>query len=268
MKTFRFIAASLVVAMAASCTSGNGAGAKADGADSTKVVKPVDPKTLKPRKSEVDSVSYLIGVNFGTFLKGYNFGDVNFKLVEKGIRDFMKAKGDYRDSTYAKQFKINPEEMNELFNDFLSKRRDYTAALKKAEGAEFLAKNSRKDSVQVTESGLQYIIREAGNDVKPGPKDTVFVHYKGSLIDGTVFDESPKGGDGVQLTLNHVVAGWTEGLQLIGEGGKMKLFIPSDLGYGERGARGIDPNSTLIFDLELVKVAKYVEPVAEEEASK
>ena len=257
MKTCRLIAAALVVALAASCSSNGNVKAAADGADSTKTVKPVDPESLKPRKSEIDSVSYLMGVNFGSFVKGYNFGDkLNYKLIEKGMKDFLKAKGDYRDSTYAKQFKINPDELNDVFNSFLSKRREYQSALNKQKEAAFLAANSKKDSVQVTASGLQYIIREAGNDVKPCAADTVFVHYKGTLTDGTVFDESPKDEQGVRMLLNRVIKGWTEGLQLIGEGGKMRLFVPSELGYGENGTRGIEPNSTLIFDIDIVKVNK------------
>ena len=264
MKTFRFIAAALVVAMAASCSANNGAKVSADGADSTKTVKPVDPKSLKPRKSEIDSVSYLMGINFGSFVKGYNFGeDLNYKLIEKGMKDFLKAKGDYRDSTYGKQFKIDPEKLNDVFNSFLAKRREYTMALNKEKEAKFLAENGTKDSVQVTASGLQYIIREAGNDVKPGEADTVFVHYKGTLTDGNTFDESPKNDEGTRMVLNRVIKGWTEGLQLVGEGGKIRLFVPSELGYGENGTRGIEPYSTLIFDIELVKVNKVAEKAEE-----
>lgn len=266
MKTCRFIAAALVVALAASCSSNGNVKAGVDGADSTKTVKPVDPKSLKPRSSEIDSVSYLLGVNFGSFIKGYNFGDqLSYKLIEKGMRDFLKAKGDYRDSTYASQFKINPEELNDVFNSFLEKRRAYQAACNKQKENEFLSANSKKDSVQVTASGLQYIIRNAGNDVKPGAADTVYVNYKGTLTDGTVFDESPKSDEGIRMLLNRVIKGWTEGLQLIGEGGKMRLFVPSELGYGENGTRGIEPNSTLIFDIDLVKVNKVAEETEEAE---
>lgn len=264
MKISKIIAAALVMAFAASCSS-NGAGSTAaSGADSTATVKPVDPKTFAPRKSEIDSVSYLLGVNFGSFIKGYNFGDdLNYSQITKGIKDFLNAEGDYRDSTYAKQFKINPEALNQTFNAFLAKRRDYTAALNRQKSEKFLAENAKKDSVEVTASGLQYIIRNAGNDVKPGPKDTVYVHYKGTLLDGTVFDESPKSAQGVRMNLDRVIKGWTEGLQLIGEGGKMKLFIPSDLAYGVNGNRGIEPNSALIFELDIVKVNHFVEKEAE-----
>jgi FKBP-type peptidyl-prolyl cis-trans isomerase len=95
--------------------------------------------------------------------------------------------------------------------------------------------------------------------VKPGPKDTVWVKYKGTLIDGTVFDETPEDAEPARLMLNRVIPAWTEGLQLIGEGGKIQLTVPSKLGYGERGTQGIEPNSTLLFDVELTKVGKFVE---------
>ncbi len=264
MKTCRIIAAALIVTLAASCSANGGQKAGVDGKDSTKVVT-VNPESLKPRKSEVDSVSYLMGVNFGMFIKGYNFGDkLNYKLIEKGIKDLLRAKGDYRDSTYADQFKIDPELLNDVFNSYLSKRREYTAAVNKKKEADFLAKNAKADSVQVTASGLQYIIREAGNDVKPSEADTVFVNYKGTLTDGTTFDESHST-TGVRMLLNRVIKGWTEGMQLVGEGGKLRLFVPSELGYGENGNRSIEPNSTLIFDIELVKVNKVApkEEVAE-----
>ena len=262
MKISKIIAASLIAVIAASCTSNGGSTASASGADSTAVAKPIDPKKLLPKKGEVDSASYYIGVNFGSFIKNYDFAadmsELNYGLIKKGIEDFIKAKGNYGDSTFNKQFKYNPEEMNELFNEFLGKRREYKIAVNKEKEQKFLAANAKKDSVQVTESGLQYIIREAGNDVKPGPQDTVYVHYKGTLTDGTVFDQSPKNAEGIKMNLNRVIKGWTEGLQLIGEGGKMRLFVPSELGYGENGNRGIEPNSTLIFDLDIVKVCKFV----------
>lgn len=263
MKSIKFIAAAVAVVIASASCSSTGVKGGADGADSTAVaVKPVDPKAFLPKKSEIDSVSYLIGINFGSFIKGYNFGDLNFAAIEKGIKDFVNAKGDYRDSTFAEQFKINPELMNEVFNAYLAKRRDYTSAVNGQKSAEFLAANLKNEGVQVTESGLQYTIIEAGNDVKPAAADTVWVRYKGTLIDGTTFDEN-QAQDGTRMLLNRVIKGWTEGLQLIGEGGKIKLFIPADLAYGENGSRGIEPNSALIFDVDLVKVGKVAE---EEEA--
>lgn len=218
------------------------------------------PKEFRSSKAQVDSVSYLLGINFGSFLKGYDFGsDLNWGEVVKGMKDFMNAKGDTRDENFVKQFKVDPNEMNDLFNNFLEKRRSGTAMMNLQKGQKFLEANAKKEGVVATESGLQYKIIEAGNDVKPGPQDTVWVRYKGTLLDGTVFDEVSEDDEPIRLTLNHVVPGWTEGLQLIGEGGKIDLFIPAALGYGEQGNQGIAPNSTLLFNVELTKVGKVAE---------
>lgn len=220
-------------------------------------------KDLLPSKSQIDSVSYLVGINFGSFVKGYNFGDLNYAEVEKGIKDFVNAKGDQRDENFVDQFKIDPNLMNDLFNAYLEKRAAYTQAYNVAKENKFLEDNLKKDGVQQTESGLQYKIIEAGNGVKPGPQDTVKVRYKGTLLDGTVFDETKEGDDPIEFTLNRVIPGWTEGMQLVGEGGKAQLYIPAALAYGERGTQGIEPNSTLIFDVELLEVKPYVAPVEE-----
>lgn len=220
-------------------------------------------KSLTPSKALVDSVSYLVGVNFGTFVKGYNFGDLNYSEVVKGIKDYVAAKGDMRDPDFGDQFKISPDLLNDMFNSYLENRERLLALENRAKGAAFLADNAKKEGVQTTESGLQYKILEAGSDVKAGPADTVWVKYKGTLLDGTVFDEVPEDAEPIALTLDRVIPGWTEGLQLVGEGGKIQLFIPSDLAYGEAGAQQtIEPNSTLIFDVEVAKVGKAV---AEEE---
>ncbi len=222
------------------------------------------PKEFQSSKAQIDSVSYLLGINFGSFLKSYDFGsDLNYAEVVKGMKDFVAAKGDMRDPDFTKQFKIDPNSMNDLFNNFLEKRRSGVSMMNKQKGEKFLEANGKKDGVVTTESGLQYKIIEAGNDVKPGPQDTVWVRYKGTLLDGTVFDEVAEDADPIRLTLNRVVAGWTEGLQLIGEGGKIQLFLPADLAYGEQGNQSIGPNNALIFDVELTKVGKVAEVAAE-----
>ena len=236
-------------AMTIACNSSTGSNVKVD--------------AELPTASETDSVSYLIGIDFGSFIKGYNFGkDLNYAEIKKGMMDFINAEGNQRDPEFNNQFKINPMEMNRLFNDFLTKRNEYEAAVNKAEGEKFMQDNKMKDGVVSTDSGLQYRIMEAGNDVKPGPKDTVFVQYTGTLLDGTVFDESDKEKDPVRFTLNRVIKGWTEGLQHVGEGGKIQLFVPDSLAYGARRTGNIGPNSTLLFDIEVVKVGKV--PAEEE----
>ena len=244
--------------------------APAEGEEATPAVEaqaPQAPQTLKdvtPTKGQIDSVSYLVGIQFGSFIKGYNFGDLNMAQIKKGMMDFINAKGNQRDPEFVNQFKVNPEVMNELFNSYLEKRQAMVGLQNKEKGEKYMAANKKKAGVEVTESGLQYKIVEPGNpDLKPGPADTVKVLYKGTLLDGTVFDETKEGADPVTLTLDRVIKGWQEGMQLVGEGGKIQLVIPADLAYGERGTQGIEPNSTLLFDVEVVEVHK-VAPKEEE----
>ena len=254
MKANKFFAVLLIGLAVVACTSKSGEQL---------------PKEFQPSRAQVDSVSYLLGINFGSFLKGYDFGsDLNYAEIVKGMKDFVNAKGNVQDPEFVKQFKVDPNEMNNLFNSYLEKRSTGLSMMNKQKGEKFLEANAKKDGVVTTESGLQYKIIEAGNDVKPGPQDTVWVRYKGSLLDGTVFDQVAEDAEPIRLTLNRVVAGWTEGLQLIGEGGKIDLFIPSDLGYGEQGNQTIPGNSALIFNVELTKVAPYVEPAPVEETKK
>ncbi|MBR3012222.1 MAG: FKBP-type peptidyl-prolyl cis-trans isomerase [Bacteroidales bacterium] len=251
MKARKFLIVALALSVATVACSQN----------NTKLPDGTDAKALLPSKAQVDSVSYLLGINFGSFLKSYNFGeDLNYAQMKEGMVDFLKAEGNQNDPEFVNQFKVNPELMNDLFNSFLEKRNDYLMALNLAKENSFLAANAKKDGVQTTDSGLQYKIIEAGNSVKPGPQDTVLVRYKGTLIDGTVFDEVDAESEPIRLTLDRVISGWTEGLQLIGEGGKAQLYIPSELGYGANGSGSIEPNSTLIFDVELVQVFPYIDP--------
>ena len=219
-------------------------------------------RALLPNKSQLDSASYLIGVNFGSWLKGNNFGEINYDQMLKGIKDWMRAEGSPKDSTFFKQFKVDPNEMNDVLDAFIQKRRAYTGALNAEKGTKYIEQFLKEDGAQQTESGLAYKILEPGSDKKAvADKDTVWVNYKGTLLNGDVFDQN----DNVSFTLRQVIKGWSEGLKLIGEGGKVQLAIPAELAYGENGNRSIEPNSTLLFDVDLLKVGTYVEPVAEPE---
>ena len=243
MKAIKFFAAAaLVSALALSCN--------------TQSDVKVDAEL--PTAAEVDTVSYLIGVNFGSFLKGNNFAqelsEINMAEVKRGMEDFLKAEGNPYDPTFGEQFKVNLDRMGELLNGFISKKQTYKAALNQAKGEAFLAKNALKENVDTPASGLQYTILAEGAEYKVQPQDTVWVNYKGTLLDGTVFDEN----DSTQFVANRVIKGWTEGLGLLGEGGKATLYIPAELAYGSRGNRNIEPNSTLIFDVEVLKVGKFV----------
>ena len=243
MKAIKFFAAAALVAtLALSCNS----------------QPDVKVDAELPTAADVDSVSYLIGVNFGSFLKGNNFAEnlkeINMAEVKKGMEDFLAAEGNPYDPEFGKQFKIDLDKMGQILNGFISKKQTYKAALNLAKEEAFLSKNALKENVDTTASGLQYTIIAEGAEYKVQPQDTVWVNYKGTLLDGTVFDEN----DSTQFVANRVIKGWTEGLGLLGEGGKATLYIPAELAYGSRGNRNIEPNSTLIFDVEVLKVGKFV----------
>ncbi len=244
MKAIKFFAiAACAAALAVSCNS-----ASSD----------VKVEAELPTAAEVDSVSYLIGVNFGAFLKQNNFAEnlneLDMAKIKKGMTDFLGAEGTPYDPDFGEQFEINPNDMQRILNGFITKKQTYTAAKNLAEGEAFLAKNALKENVDTTASGLQYTVVAPGAEYKIAPQDTVWVNYKGTLLDGTVFDEN----DSTMFVANRVIRGWTEGLGLLGEGGKATLYIPADLAYGERGNRSIAPNSTLIFDVEVLKVGQFV----------
>ena len=220
-------------------------------------------RSLLPTKGEVDTTSYLLGVNFGMVMSQNGFGELNMAQIEKGMKDALKAKGQPQDSGFVDQFKIDPSEMNNIINNFLQKRTAYEGALNKEKGDKFRHEFAVKNSADSTASGIVYLIQDSGSPVRAtDDRDTVKVNYRGTLIDGKEFDKN----DGIEFPLNRVIRGWTEGMKLIGEGGKITLVIPANLAYGERGPREIGANSTLIFDVDLLEVHPYVEKVVEEPA--
>lgn len=196
---------------------------------------------------EVDSVSYAIGLSFGGMLKSSNLESINFSQVNKGMQDFLSGK----------KLKIDENKAGQIIQAYIIKAQEATSKIKEQEEKEWFKKNKENAGVQQTDDGLQYKIVKPGNDVKPALTDTVEVNYEGKLLDGTVFDSSYKNGKSVKFPLNGVIRGWSEGLQFIGEGGEMTMWIPFQLGYGPRQ---MGPNlpgySTLIFKVELIKVYK------------
>lgn len=244
MKAIKFFAAAVAVAMAVSCA--------------TAPKESVDVDAELPSAAQVDSASYLLGVNFGSIIKGNNFAEdmsgLNMNEIKKGIADFLAAEGQPYDEGFGEQFKINPDQMSAVLNGFIEKRQEYKAAVNKAKEEAFFAENAKNEGIQTTESGLQYKLISAGADYKVQPQDTVWVSYKGTLLDGTVFDQN----DSTRFIANRVIKGWTEGLGLLGEGGEATLYIPAELAYGQRGNRGIAPNSTLVFDVKVHKVGQFV----------
>lgn len=214
----------------------------------------------QPASALVDSVSYLMGVNFGYFIKSNNFAEnldeLNFREIKKGMNDFIHAEGDINARDFRDNFDVNPDMMNEIFDSYVMQKNRYDAAVNLAEGEEFLEDIYKKGGVVKTDSGLLYEILEDGNEVKAGPTDTVWCHYTGALIDGTEFDKSNRDEAPVRFILSTMIPGCAEGLQLVGEGGRIKLYVPSELAYGKRAKADIKPNSALIFDFEVRRVGK------------
>lgn len=218
----------------------------------------VNVKDLAPTSAEKDTVAYLLGVYFGQVVKFNNFGeDLSFSRIRKGFNDALKAEGNPQDPEYGAQFKVDPAQIDKIFNAYLQKQRE-VKALENAEAGKKLIEKMEKQGAQKTESGLRYIIEEPGTEVVPTDADTVYVHYKLTDVMGKVIEEIAADADPAKMVLRYNIAGFREGLKLIGEGGKIKLIIPAELAYGPQGNRGIEPNSTLIFEVGLDKIGKAV----------
>ena len=193
----------------------------------------------------MDKISYALGLSMGQNLMGSGVTSLNYQDLAQGIEDVLTKQ----------QPKITYQEAQQVLGQFFQELEAKIAGAAKADGEKFLAENKKREGVQVTASGLQYEVLEATIGQKPKATDTVKVHYEGTLIDGTVFDSSYKRGESISFPLNGVIKGWTEGLQLMPVGAKYKLYIPYELGYGERGAgQNIPPYATLIFTVELLEI--------------
>jgi len=200
-----------------------------------------------PLKSELDSISYAIGLSVAKFYKQSNITNINTAMLVKAIND-VKNNG---------KLLMDDQQANTCIMNFMQKDKLEKSAGNKKIGEEFLAANKNKPGVVSLPSGLQYTVLKEGTGPKPGPTDKVKVHYHGTLIDGRVFDSSVDRGQPIELSVNGVIPGWTEALQLMSVGSKWKLFIPSNLAYGDQQAGPlITPGSTLIFDVELLDIVK------------
>jgi FKBP-type peptidyl-prolyl cis-trans isomerase FklB len=215
-------------------------------------------------KDQKDKVSYSIGINIGKNLKRQSV-EVNPDVLLQGIKDVLAG-----GKTLMTEQEVNETMMN-FQKDMMAKQQARMKELgekNKKEGEAFLAENKKKEGVITLPSGLQYKVIKEGDGKIPAATDTVTVHYRGTLIDGTEFDSSYTRGQPVTFPVKGVVPGFSEALQLMKVGSKWQLFIPSNLAYGERGAGDdIGPNSTLIFDLELISIKEGTskeEPVEEE----
>jgi len=198
-------------------------------------------------KNQRDKMSYIIGMDIGTNLKKQSI-DIDPAFLARGIKDAL---------TGGKPMLTEREiqETMAVFQKEMMAKQQEVATKNKKGGEAFLVENKKKEGVKTLPSGLQYKVIKEGTGKKPKLTDTVTAHYRGTLIDGTEFDSSYKRGQPASFQVSGVIPGWTEALQLMGEGAKWQLFVPSNLAYGERGAGGlIGPNATLIFEVELVSV--------------
>lgn len=229
MKVLKFLAAGMMAALVMASCGGS------------------QPSLEGVSKGEVDSASYAVGLTFGRMITDANIVGLDYAVVEKAMKDVINGKAP----------KMEPMEANNIVNSYIQKCQVAVGKMKEKEEAEFLAKNKKNDGVEESASGLQYKIENPGNELRATATDTVEVHYKGTLLNGKVFDSSYDRGETVKFPLNRVIAGWTEGMQLVGEGGKITLWVPFNLGYGGRPmSEDLPAYSTLVFDVELVKIYK------------
>lgn len=195
----------------------------------------------------MDKVSYALGLSIGNNFQNSGIKDLQVEDFIKGLTDVMEEK----------QPAITYDEAKEVINEYFIKLQKEKMEINKKAGEEFLHINKGRAGVVELPSGLQYQVLKQGNGAKPSATDKVKCHYHGTLINGTVFDSSVQRGQPAVFGVNQVIPGWVEALQLMPVGSKWRLFIPSNLAYGEHGAgEMIEPNSTLIFDVELLDIVK------------
>ena len=193
----------------------------------------------------MDKLSYAVGMSMASNL-------MNSGLKNIDVDSFVKAFNDVMNNN---ALSIEPQEANQILQDYFSKQQEEMLNKNIEEGKTFLAENSKKEGVTTLPSGLQYEVITEGSGDKPKATDSVKCHYHGTLLDGTVFDSSVQRGQPAVFGVNQVIKGWVEALQLMSVGSKWKLFVPSNLAYGEQGAgSSIEPNSTLIFEVEILGI--------------
>lgn len=237
-KSFLIVALSAIVLSACNSNTPN-----------TPKSEPVNPSpAIGEQSSEVQKVGYAAGYDMGRNLKKIA-DDMDLAAFQEGVKDAY-AGGDA---------KFSEEQMQSIVQAYMTRKQEEAhkkleekAVENKAAGEAWLAQNATKEGVKTTKSGLQYKVIREGSGASPKASDTVVVNYEGKLIDGKVFDSSYERGEPIAFPLNQVIAGWTEGVQLMKPGAEYEFYVPAELAYGEQGAPDIEPNSTLIFKVELL----------------
>ena len=201
----------------------------------------------------MDKLSYALGLGIGQQLAQMGASDISAEDFAQAIKDVLEGK----------ELKVSHREAQTIVQEYFTKQEQKLQAeraekgkVHKEAGEKYLAENAKKEGIVTLPSGLQYQVLKEGNGKKPTAKDTVKCHYEGFLIDGTVFDSSVQRGEPATFPLQQVIAGWTEGLQLMTEGSEYEFFIPQELAYGARDMGNIKPYSALIFKVKLIEVVK------------
>lgn len=193
----------------------------------------------------MDKLSYALGMVIGHNLKGMGVDNLNCSDFSQAVNDIIAGETP----------KMGDNEAQQMVSNFMQKKQEEAGRAIREEGEEFLAENAKKEGVVVLPSGLQYTVITEGTGKKPLATDRVKCHYEGTLTNGAVFDSSYRRGEPAVFPLNGVIAGWTEGVQLMSEGSKYRFFIPYHLAYGENGAgQAIPPYAALVFDVELIEI--------------
>ena len=251
MKAIRIFMAVALSVLAVSCGSRQG------GSDAA-----LEVGAPEITQGEIDTVSYLAGVHFGSIMRqsklADSMDDLNMDEFAKGVEDALAA---VYGPDFSAQFKVNVDTLYQYIEAYITKKMTYDAALREALAKAFFAENALREAVDTLPGGLQYEVLAKGSGEKIQKKDTVLVNYKGTLLDGTLFDMN----DTTEFALDSLIKGWQEGLCQVSEGAKVKLYVPAEMGYGDKVSPLIPANSALIYEVEILKVNRFTDEAKNKE---
>ena len=251
MKAIRIFMAVAISVLAVSCRSRQG------GSDAA-----LEVGAPEITQGEIDTVSYLAGVHFGSIMRqsklADSMDDLNMDEFAKGVEDALAA---VYGPDFSAQFNVNVDTLYQYIEAYITKKMTYDAALREALAKAFFAENALREAVDTLPGGLQYEVLAKGSGEKIQKKDTVLVNYKGTLLDGTLFDMN----DTTEFALDSLIKGWQEGLCQVSEGAKVKLYVPAEMGYGDKVSPLIPANSALIYEVEILKVNRFTDEAKNKE---